>query len=137
MKESGYQIRIINKIKADGGIAINGNYTTAGEADLQCGIPVDIICSSCDATKEATARGNMFFPKKTILIYCGVEVKDEFNYHRVMGAVDENYNVIDKKKLKQHEVLQMAKIRETRKRGGLALVAYNYEQVKEYVNGGK
>ena len=41
MQESKYQSRIIKLIQSHGGVAINGIYTTSGEADLQCGIPVD------------------------------------------------------------------------------------------------
>ena len=115
MKESGYQSRIMAKIKQNGGVAINGNYTTAGEADLQCGIP-------------------HLIDSKTILVYVAVEVKTEMDYHRVMGAVDKFYNVTHKPALKSHEVLQMAKIRATRKKGGLALVAWNYDMIREYVD---
>lgn len=124
MKEAGYQSRIIAKIKQGGGHAVNGNFTTAGEADLQCGIPVLIQHPQFDSNNIVT----------TILVYVAVEVKDEFNYHRVMGAIDEHYNVINKKALKSHEVLQMAKIRAVRKIGGLALVAYNYKQIMEYID---
>ncbi len=112
MKEARYQARIMAQIKQDGGVAVNGQFSTAGEADLQCGIPID---------------GK--------LLHVAVEVKTEFDYHRVMSGIDADYNVIDKAKLKKHEVLQMAKIRRNRKLGGLALVAYNYKQVLEYVNG--
>ena len=111
MRESGYQSKIIKDIKDDGGWAVNGNFTLAGEPDLQCGIPLD---------------GR--------LLYVAVEVKDEVNYARVMRGIDAHYNVVDKKKLKSHEVLQMAKIREIRTRGGLALVAYNYKQIMEYID---
>ncbi len=111
MKEARYQAKIMAQIQKDGGVAVNGNFTSNGEADLQCGIPVD---------------GK--------LLHVAVEVKTEFDYHRVMKGIDENYNVIDKKKLKSHEVLQCAKIRRNRKLGGLALVAYNYKQVLDYVH---
>jgi len=114
MTEANYQSKIIKDIKKDGGIAINGNYTTNGECDLQCGIPYN-----------------------GILIYCGIEVKTESDYHRVMSGIDSEYNVIDVKKLKKHEPLQMAKIRQTRKLGGLALVAFNYSQVMEYIDANK
>ncbi len=117
MKESGYQARIMSQIKQNGGWSVNGNFTLAGEPDLQCGI-MHLIPNY----------------NKEVMLYVAVEVKDDFNYHRVMKGIDENYNVIDKKKLKGHEILQMAKIREIRKRGGLALVAYNHKQVMEYVD---
>ncbi len=117
MRESGYQSKLIAKIKEDGGWAVNGNYTTNGEPDLQCGIP-----------KNMLGYG-------TVLLYVAVEVKTELDYHRVMRGIDVDYNVVHKKALKSHEVLQMAKIREIRKRGGLALVAYTYKQVREYIDG--
>jgi len=111
MTEQYYQSKVIKEIQANGGVAINGNYSAAGEADLQCGIPVD---------------GR--------LLHVAVEVKTEKDYHRVMSAIDADYNVIDSKKLKSHETLQMAKIRRNRKLGGLALVAYNYKQIMEYID---
>jgi len=123
MNEQAHQTKIINMIKNNGGWAVNGNFTLAGEPDLQCAVPVKI--------------DNIMYGRretKQILIYVAVEVKDEFNYHRVMDAIDAFYNVVNKKKLKHHEVLQMAKIKEIRKRGGLALVAYNYKQIMEYVD---
>lgn len=116
MKEAQYQKKIMDNIYAMGGVSINGQYTKSGETDLQCGYPVTLSCFSG-------------------LLYIAIEVKTEKNYYRVMSAIDENYNVVDGKKLKAHEFLQMAKIRETRKRGGLALVAYDISQVKEYVQG--
>ncbi len=113
-KEQVYQTKIMNTIKKEGGWCVNGNYTLAGEADLQCGIPVEL------------------YRYGTILVYCAVEVKTDIDFARVMRAVDEDYKVIDAKKLKQHEKLQMAKIRGVRRRGGLAIVAFNYKQIKEY-----
>ena len=106
-------------IEADGGHVVNGTYSKAGEADLQAGIPVII--------KEAE-------PKK-ILIHCAIEVKTEKDYHRVMRAIDDDYNIINSKPLKSHETLQLTKIRLLRAKGGLALVAYNYGQVLEYIGG--
>ena len=123
MKEAYYQSKIMKCIKDDGGVVVNGNYTSAGEADLQCGI-------RCIIDEIKVGRRE----PKQILIYCAVEVKTEEDYHRVMKGIDENYNIIDKAKLKKHEPLQMAKIRDTRKRGGLALVAYNYRQVLQYIS---
>ncbi len=116
MKESGFQTKLMNTIKREGGWCVNGAYTLAGEADLQCGIPIEL------------------YRYGVVLVYVAVEVKTDLDYHRVMRAVDVDYNVIDSKKLKKHEVLQMAKIRGVRKRGGLALVAYNYKQVMEYID---
>ncbi len=101
----------MDKIISIGGHVVNGNYTKAGEADLQCGYPVN---------------GK--------LLHLCVEVKTPKDYERVMRAVDEDYNIINQKPLKKHEPVQMAKIRQVRKRGGLALVAYSFDQVKEYIN---
>ena len=128
MRESGYQSKIIKTIKAEGGWAVNGNFTTDGEPDLQCGIPLELphINHIDDDSWELDLR--------KVMLYVAVEVKTEEDYHRVMRGIDENYNVIDKAKLKSHETLQMAKIREIRKRGGLALVAYNYKQIMEYID---
>jgi len=109
--EASYQSKIIKRIQESGGVAINGIYTTSGEADLQCGIPVD-----------------------GLLIHVAVEVKTEKDYYRVMRCIDEDYNVINEKGLKKHEPLQMAKIRRNRKLGGKALIAFNYNQVMEYVH---
>jgi len=124
MLEAGYQSKIIKEINSIGGHAINGTYSKSGEADLQCGIPIII-----DEIYGGRRRG------KKILIHCAIEVKTEKDYDRVMRAVDEDYNVIDSKPLKKHEPLQMAKIRLLRKKGGLALVAYNFKQVMDYVTG--
>jgi len=110
-KESYYQSNIMRAIINMGGVAINGRYTKNGEADLQCGYPYE---------------GRLY--------YLAVEVKTEKDYHRVISGITKGYKVKDIKKLKPHEPLQMSKIRSTRKKGGLALVAYNIEQVVEYVN---
>ena len=115
MLEQAYQSKIIKDVEADGGHAINGTYSKSGEADLQCGIPVII-------------------GDRKILAHVAIEVKTEKDYHRVMTAIDDDYNIIDRKPLKDHEPLQMAKIRLLRKKGGLALVAYNYKQVLEYIH---
>ncbi len=110
MQESKYQSKIFKAIKQNGGVAINGMYSAIGEADLQCGIPVD---------------GR--------LIHVAIEVKTEKDYYRVMRCVDTDYNVTNEKGLKKHEPLQMAKIRRNRRLGGKALVAFNYNQVIDYV----
>lgn len=112
MTEAGYQQKIMVAIEEMGGHCVNGNYTKDGEADLQCGIPYN-----------------------DTLLYIAIEVKTEKDYHRVMRAVDKAYNVINSKPLKPHETLQMAKIRMVRNKGGLALVAFNINQIKEYVYG--
>lgn len=122
MTESSYQRKIASKIEAIGGHWVNGNYTRNGEADLQCGYPIMIGIDP--------GMGSM----KTVLLYLAVEVKTEKDYHRVMKGVDENYNIIDEKKMKPHEFVQMAKIRAVRNKGGLALVCYKFEQIQEYIN---
>ena len=114
MKEQQYQSKIIKEIENLGGHVVNGNYTKAGEADLQCGIPVVI-------------------DDKKILVHCAVEVKTQYDYGRVMECVDEDYNIIKTVGLKKHEVLQITKLRMLRNKGGLALVAYNFDQVKQYI----
>ncbi len=111
MTEGYFQKKIMDNIISIGGHVVNGNYTKTGEADLQCGYPIE---------------GK--------LLHLCVEVKTPKDYDRVMRAIDENYNIIDQKPLKKHESIQMAKIRQVRKLGGLALVAHSFEQVKEYVN---
>ena len=116
MRESGYQSKIIKDIEAFGGHCVNGQYTKAGEADLQAGIPV-------------TIKG------VRVLVHIAIEVKTPENYERVMRGVDENYNIVDARKLKKHEPLQMTKIRLLREKGGLAIVAYNFKQVIDYIKG--
>lgn len=102
-------------LDAIGGKAINGTYTKSGEADIQGGYPIN-----------------------SILRYIAIEVKTELDYHRVMRCIDEidGLYVIKTgiKGLKKHEPLQIHKINEVRKKGGLALVAFNFKQVKEYVD---
>ena len=127
MLEGGYQSKIIKSIEAIGGHAVNGTYSKSGEADLQCGIPVYV-------GKYMDGDGPIWESKK-VLIHVAVEVKTEENYHRVMRAVDDDYNVIDSTPLKAHEPLQMAKIRRLRRKGGLAIVAYNFKQVMDYITG--
>lgn len=111
MREARYQSKIIKDVQDEGGVAINGNFTANGEADLQCGIPRD---------------GR--------LLHVAIEVKTEKDYYRVMRCIDSNYNIINRDGLKEHEPLQMAKIRRNRKLGGLALVAYSFKQVTEYMD---
>jgi hypothetical protein len=127
MLEAGYQKKIMNAIEAMGGWAVNGNYTKTGEPDLQCGYPMDVLREDMSGEIAALAH-------TTILAYIAIEVKTEADYHRVMSALNDNYEIVDIKKLKEHEPLQIHKVNEIRRRGGLALVAWNIEQVKEYVN---
>ena len=115
MLEGGYQKKIIDSIKAIGGTAFTGQFPT-GQADLVCG-----------------------WPKDGRLLYLEVEVKTKENYHRVMQSMDlvkGRYIIKDDcKSLKKHEYLQITKINNTRANDGLALLAYSFEQVKEYIDG--
>ena len=110
MNEAGYQKKIIDGIKKDGGEAFTGSFPT-GQADI-----VGMINTK----------------------YIAIEVKTPENYKRVMRCVHEEdglYVIDDNSScLKEHEFLQITKLNNTRKRGGLALLAHNYEQVKDYVS---
>ena len=113
-QESSYQLKIMKGLEAIGGKAINGQYTKSGEADIQGGYLVN-----------------------DILRYIAIEVKTEVNYKRVMSGIKEVnglYEIVDDKKLKEHEPMQIFKLNKVRTRGGLALIAFNFEQVQEYVN---
>jgi len=130
MLESKYQNKIIKSIEALGGVVVNGNYSKAGEADLQCGYPLEL--------KSYIAADELYtyprFQRLKLLVHIAVEVKTEKDYHRVMRCINSDYTLNGKTGLKEHEPLQMAKIRRNRAKGGLALVAYSFEQVQEYVN---
>jgi len=136
MLESSYQSKIIKSIEALGGVVVNGSFSKTGEADLQCGWPIkqreltdaeeyDLI------VRYGTVVLDDIGPK---LIHLAVEVKTEKDYHRVMKCINADYTLNGKTGLKEHEPMQMAKIRRNRKLGGLALVAYSFKQVKEYVD---
>jgi len=115
MKEADYQKKIVDWVENSGGFAVNGKYTKAGIPDLICGVPV--------------------FGK---LMFVAIEVKTPENYNRVMRALtirNGEYLVFDRPKLKEHEVLQVAKINHIRRLGGKALFAYDKHQVSEYVHG--
>lgn len=128
MTEQGYQSKIIKAIEAIGGVAINGNFTTAGTADLICGYPWTIM----------TKQGYDFKPR-VILLHLHIEVKTPFDYDRVFRSIYEEdgyYHFKDDiKSLKKHEYLQITKLNKLRKLGGLGLIAHSFEQVKEYVDG--
>jgi len=114
MTESAYQSKIIKAIDKIKGKAINGVYTKAGEADLQCGYPIN-----------------------GILRYLAVEVKTEANYNKMMKHLlignDGKITILDKSKLRDGEVLQIHKLNNVIDMGGLALLAWNFQQVKQYV----
>ena len=119
MTESKYQSKISKALLKEKGWLVNGIFTKDGESDLQGG-----------------------FPFKDSLFYIAIEVKTEKDYYRIMSGVKvikedgiELYKIVDDKKLKEHESLQIAKINLIRKRNGLGLIAWNYSQVKEYAEG--
>ena len=116
MLETGYQSKIMKSLIADGGRCVNGQYTKAGEHDLQGGYPFN---------------GRLYD--------LTIEVKTEHDYNRVMSALRaymedgiEFYQIIEVKKLKNHEPLQVMKLNQARMKGGLSLFAFDYSQVKEY-----
>jgi len=117
-KEQYYQKRIIDWFIKIGGTAITGTLPT-GEADIQAGYPYNIGV-------------------KQVLLNVMVEVKTEFDYHRVMRCITEidGLYVIDKScgSLKKHETLQIIKLNNVRKKGGMALLAYSVAQVIEYID---
>jgi len=126
MTESGYQKKIIDSIEAIGGIAVNGNFTKAGTADLVCGYPIEV-------------HSLMTNSRKTYLRHLHVEVKTKHDYERVFKSIEEVdglYVFKDNiKSLKKHEYLQITKLNHLRDIGGLGLIAHSFEQVKEYVDG--
>lgn len=113
MTEASYQTKIMRALESMGGKAVNGTYTKVGEADIQGGYPYD-----------------------DRLYYIAIEVKTEYDYNRVMGALveDDNglFDIINMKALKKHEPMQVHKINEVRKKGGIALFAFNIDQVIRY-----
>ncbi len=142
MTEQGYQSKIIKAIEDIGGIAINGNFTKAGTADLICGYPKPtkavtdneegyLIMTYGTAVLDENIRDN-------ILLHLHVEVKTKHDYDRVFRSIkeiDERY-VFEEctKSLKKHEYLQISKLNIVRDKGGLGLIAHSFEQVKEYVD---
>ena len=127
MTEQGYQSKIIKAIESRGGHVINGQYTRAGEADLQIGYPV-YPCEEDDLDE-------------LVLRYLAVEVKTEKDWHRVMKCLNlivadgvEQYQIRqDVKGLKPHEPLQITKINSVRRKGGLAIIAWSFDQVEQYI----
>jgi len=115
--EGYYQSKIIKSMIADGGTAITGVFKT-GEADIQGSYPFNIE----DATILATLV---------------IEVKTPDNYERVMKGLTEvdGLYVIDEsyKGFKKHEPLQILKLNNVRKRGGIAIFAHEYKQVTDRI----
>lgn len=134
MKEQDYQTKIIKAIEAIGGVAINGNFTKAGTADLICGWPV--IVEELYRDKEHSE-----FRSTKKLLHVHVEVKTKYDYARVFRSIyeDEDRYIFNEntKSLKEHEYLQITKLNSVRNKGGLALIAYSFEQVERYVNANK
>lgn len=116
MTEAYYQKKLMTEIEEAQGVVVNGRYTKRGEADLQAGLQV--VGSS-------------------YLAHIAIEVKTPSSYEKVMKGIIEKedglYHIVDIKKLREHEVLQVHKINRNRKLGGLALFAYSYKQVEEYL----
>jgi len=123
MLESGYQSKIIKSIINMGGTAITGKLKT-GEADIQAGYPMYI--------EKVIGQHSVI-----ILVKLAVEVKTPQAYKYLMqGVREENglYVVHNPTKLKEHEELQIHKLNNVRKRGGFALLAHSFQQVKEYMD---
>ena len=127
MKEQNYQSKIIKAIENIGGVVVNGTYSKEGIADLICGYPIDGIA----LYKPKTDKGI-----GAMLAHLHVEVKSKEAYKSLMcnhiKEVDGLYVV--NKEFKGREKLQAHKLNEVRKRGGLALFAYSFEQVEAYIN---
>lgn len=112
-KEQSNQSKIIKWFIKIGGTAITGNLPI-GEADIQAGYPFG---------------GRLY----NVM----VETKKEYEYNYLMSGlklVDGLYEIVDETKLKDHEHLQIFKLNNVRKRGGLALLAYSVEQVIVYLD---
>ncbi len=111
MTEQQYQSKIIKSIEDIGGIVVNGSYTKAGIADLICGYPIE-----------------------NRLIHLHIEVKTEAAYKTLFdkNIIELEGFYVCNKKFTGREVLQAYKLNEVRRRGGLALFAYSFEQVKAY-----
>lgn len=111
-KEQYFQKKIIKWFHSIGGTAITGQLPI-GEADVQAG-----------------------YPHHGRLLNVMVEVKTEEAYNKLMKGlheVDGLYTIVDKAKLKEHEALQILKINIVREKGGMALVAFSVDQVKDYI----
>lgn len=116
MTEQQCQSKIIKAWEKLGGKVVNGVYTKSGEHDLQGGYPI-----------------------YEQLHYLSVEVKNEWEYNKVMSNLvlqdDSTYRILDPKKFDKRTHMQVAKLNETRLKGGLACFAWNIDQVIDYVEG--
>ena len=139
MKEQGYQSKLIKAIEEIGGEVINGNFTKAGVADLVCGYPV--VVTPLTDSEEGYLIMNygtaVLDDQPKILVHLHVEVKTQYDYDRVFRSIKEidGYYVFneDTTSLKKHEYLQITKLNKVRQKGGKALLAWSFEQVKEYM----
>ena len=128
----------MDKWEAIGGHNVNGKYTRAGEADIQGGWPIShmVYDGRVEATEYSLGCDNSRYENR--LLYLAVEVKTEVAYNQLekkwkMLTVDgvEQYQL--DKSFKGREILQAAKINDIRRKGGLALFAWSFEQVEQYV----
>ena len=135
MTEQGYQSKIIKDIERIGGIAINGNFSKKGTADLICGYPIitEVFSLPVDFPEQSIVQ----MKAKTRLLHLHIEVKTPKDYDRVMRSIveiDGQYEFNEcTKSLKEHEYLQITKLNLVRKKGGLGLIAHSFEQVVDYV----
>jgi len=139
MLESGFQKKIITSIEDIGGVVVNGTYSKSGIADLICGWPMPV--------KKLTEKEKYYLVidygtavldmQPQILLHLHVEVKTKTDYNKLFKKNIKEVNglyIVDPE-FSGREVLQAHKLNDVRKRGGLALFAYSFEQVQEYVNG--
>jgi len=134
MLESGYQSKIIKDIINIGGTAITGKLKT-GEADIQAGYPIEVFKRYSKADEHGAYTA---YEPYSVLVKLAVEVKTPKAYEYLMKGVKEVdglYVIHDDTKLKEHEHLQITKLNNVRKRGGFAIVAHSFQQVKEYMDG--
>ena len=133
MLESGYQSKIIKSIINMGGTAITGKLKT-GEADIQAGYPMEVFKRYSKADEHGAYTA---YEPYSVLVKLAVEVKTPQAYKYLMQGVEEVdglYVVHNPTKLKEHEELQIHKLNNVRKRGGFALLAHSFQQVKEYMD---
>ena len=112
MLETKYQSKIIKSLEKLGGRCVNGQFSKAGEADLQCGYPY----------------GGRLYD-------LAIEVKTEKAYKHIMSGielVEGRYKVFNSSVLKQHEKIQIIKLNKVRDLGGLAILAWDFKQVQDY-----
>jgi hypothetical protein len=136
MKEQYYQSKIIKKLKSIGGIVVNGTYTQTGIADLICGYPIEM---DMPITEYREVGVSTYFKQKTILLHLHIEVKtqDEYEFLMRKHITEEEGLYVVNPDYNGREVLQAHKLNEVRQKGGLALFAYDFKQVEEYIDANK